>query len=248
MNLAPDPVTLRQLQYAVAVAETLNFRRAAELLRACRSPRCRPARRSSRTRSASACSSAAAAACSSRPPARTSSARARRVLLERRRPARRGRAAPRSAGRRAAHRRHPHDRAVRCCRRVAPRLRAAFPRLSFVWTEDKTEVLLERLARGELDAALLALGSRASRRSPQARGRRAIRFVLALPRGHELAQRHGAGRSRASSPARPCSCSTTGTASATRRWRSARAPGRRSWATAPPACRRWCRWWPAAPA
>jgi LysR family hydrogen peroxide-inducible transcriptional activator len=36
-------------------------------------------------------------------------------------------------------------------------LRRAFPRLSFRWSEEKTEVLLRELALGQVDAALLAL-------------------------------------------------------------------------------------------
>jgi len=40
---------------------------------------------------------------------------------------------------------------------ITPALRTAFPRLTLRWTEDKTEVLIARLDAGELDAALLAL-------------------------------------------------------------------------------------------
>jgi LysR family hydrogen peroxide-inducible transcriptional activator len=40
---------------------------------------------------------------------------------------------------------------------VTPALRAAFPKLTAIWVEDKTEVLLQRMHAGELDAALLAL-------------------------------------------------------------------------------------------
>jgi LysR family hydrogen peroxide-inducible transcriptional activator len=56
-----------------------------------------------------------------------------------------------------------------------------------VWIEDKTEVLLERLSRGELDAALLARVAGVEAFSGAEVG--VDRFVLALPRGHELA--HG---------------------------------------------------------
>lgn len=38
-----------------------------------------------------------------------------------------------------------------------PALRAAFPELSLRWTEDKTEVLVEKVKNAELDAAVLAL-------------------------------------------------------------------------------------------
>lgn len=40
---------------------------------------------------------------------------------------------------------------------IAPVLRKRYPKLTLLWTEDKTEVLVQRLARGELDAAVLAL-------------------------------------------------------------------------------------------
>src|SRR5262249_30513866 len=40
---------------------------------------------------------------------------------------------------------------------VAPKLRAAFPRLVAAWIEEKTPVLLERLAQGEVDGAVVAL-------------------------------------------------------------------------------------------
>jgi LysR family transcriptional regulator, hydrogen peroxide-inducible genes activator len=41
---------------------------------------------------------------------------------------------------------------------VAATLRDRFPKLTALWIEDTTEVLLKSLAAGELDAALLALG------------------------------------------------------------------------------------------
>src|SRR5881396_2795399 len=41
--------------------------------------------------------------------------------------------------------------------RIVPALRKAYPRLMFVWIEDKTAVLVRAVAHGDLDAALLAL-------------------------------------------------------------------------------------------
>lgn len=41
---------------------------------------------------------------------------------------------------------------------VTPALRERFPRLTALWIEDTTDVLLRRLGAGELDAALLILG------------------------------------------------------------------------------------------
>ncbi|MEO0973886.1 MAG: LysR family transcriptional regulator, partial [Pseudomonadota bacterium] len=40
---------------------------------------------------------------------------------------------------------------------TAPRITEAHPQLTIRWVEDKTPTLVDRLARGELDAALLAL-------------------------------------------------------------------------------------------
>jgi LysR family hydrogen peroxide-inducible transcriptional activator len=42
---------------------------------------------------------------------------------------------------------------------VAPALRAAYPRLTVLWVEDKTHALMQSLAAGTLDAALVALES-----------------------------------------------------------------------------------------
>src|SRR6185295_13996998 len=41
--------------------------------------------------------------------------------------------------------------------RVVPALGKAYPRLTLVWIEDKTETLVRSVAHGDLDAALLAL-------------------------------------------------------------------------------------------
>jgi LysR family hydrogen peroxide-inducible transcriptional activator len=43
--------------------------------------------------------------------------------------------------------------------RVVPALRKAYPRMMLIWIEDKTEVLVRSVAHGDLDAALLALES-----------------------------------------------------------------------------------------
>ena len=40
---------------------------------------------------------------------------------------------------------------------TAPILREHYPKMAFLWSEDKTQVLVERLSRGELDGAILAL-------------------------------------------------------------------------------------------
>ena len=72
---------------------------------------------------------------------------------------------------------------------AAPALRAAYPRLTISWLEEKTEELVRRLDAGALDAALLAreadLGDvehAEIARDP---------FVLATPRDHPLGARAG---------------------------------------------------------
>ena len=130
---------------------------------------------------------------------------------------------------------------------AAPAIRRAHPRLTVRWREDKTENLARDLHAGRLDAALLAL--EADLGGPLQReviGRDP--FVLATPRAHPLAKKARARRPWPSCAARTCCCSTTVTACAIRRWRSARARAPRSWRSARPACRRWRRWCPPAPA
>ncbi len=39
---------------------------------------------------------------------------------------------------------------------VAPRLRERYPKLAFLWTEEKTSVLMDKLAKAELDGAIVA--------------------------------------------------------------------------------------------
>jgi LysR family hydrogen peroxide-inducible transcriptional activator len=69
---------------------------------------------------------------------------------------------------------------------VDPALRAAYPRLTLVWVEDKTEVLVRRVERGELDAALLALEADLGSLEHEPIGR--DRFVLATAPGHPFAR------------------------------------------------------------
>jgi LysR family hydrogen peroxide-inducible transcriptional activator len=185
--LPPHAFTLRQLQYALAVAETLSFRRAAE--------RCRVAQPSLSTQIAQL-ESAIGVRLFERDRRRvlvTAAgeallARARRVLVEADDLA----AAARAAG-------DPLAGTLRVgviptvspylLPRAAPALRAAYPRLAITWVEDKTEELVRRLDAGALDAALLALEAELGdvehaeiARDP---------FVLATPRDHPLGARSG---------------------------------------------------------
>src|SRR5215510_15174538 len=147
--------TLRQIQYAVAVADTLSFRRAAE--------RCNVSQPSL---SAQVAEMEAALGVplferDRRGVLITAAghelvARARRVLLEA------------DDFIEAAHRFvDPLAGTLRIgviptigpylLPRVVPVLNKAYPRLMLIWIEDKTEVLVRSVGHGELDAALLAL-------------------------------------------------------------------------------------------
>lgn len=67
---------------------------------------------------------------------------------------------------------------------VVPALRKAFPRLTLIWIEDKTDALLRALKRGDLVAALLALEADMANLDHHTVA--IDPFVLAVPRGHEL--------------------------------------------------------------
>jgi LysR family hydrogen peroxide-inducible transcriptional activator len=70
---------------------------------------------------------------------------------------------------------------------IDPALRGAFPRLTLLWTEDKTSVLVQRIECGELDAAFLALEADLGDLEHEVVGRDP--FVLATAKDHRLA--HG---------------------------------------------------------
>lgn len=76
---------------------------------------------------------------------------------------------------------------------LTPALRAAYPRLTVLWIEDKTKILVERLEDGTLDAALLALEADIGDVDSEILG--SDPFVLATPVGHPLGAK--------SSPANP---------------------------------------------
>jgi LysR family transcriptional regulator, hydrogen peroxide-inducible genes activator len=83
---------------------------------------------------------------------------------------------------------------------LTPTLRAAYPRLRSVWIEDKTDTLLQSLQAGTLDAALLALEAEIGDLEREIIARDP--FVLVTPLKHPLgakrapaapAELHGAG-------------------------------------------------------
>lgn len=155
MNLAPHPFTLRQLQYVVAVADSLSFRKAAE--------RCHVSQPSLSAQIAQL-EGVLDVQLFERDRKRVLLTavgmevveRARRLLVEV--------DAVMEVARRAG---DPLSGTLRLgviptvspylLPAVAPVLRKHFPRLTLRWLEDKTEVLARELARGVLDAALVAL-------------------------------------------------------------------------------------------
>lgn len=72
---------------------------------------------------------------------------------------------------------------------VAPEVRRRFPKLVVAWTEDKTQRLLERLREGDVDAAVVALDADVARLPHVVLGRDP--FLLAVPPGHQLAREDG---------------------------------------------------------
>ncbi|MBC8132447.1 MAG: LysR family transcriptional regulator [Deltaproteobacteria bacterium] len=75
---------------------------------------------------------------------------------------------------------------------VVPSLRRKLPLLKVQWIEDKTDVLVDRLHAGTLDAALLALEARLGDLEQDIIA--IDPFVLAMPRGHALAKRRAPAR------------------------------------------------------
>jgi len=182
MRQAPHPFTLRQLQYAVTVADTRHFRKAAE---AC------AVSQPSLSAQLAELESALGVRLFERDRRRvlvTAAGeellvRARRLLLEADDLV--------DAAKRAG---DPFAGTLRVgviptispylLPAVVPALGKRFPRLTLHWTEDKTEVLIAALGEGRLDAALVALEADIGdvERDVIARDP----FVLATPRKHPL--------------------------------------------------------------
>ncbi|BDU74524.1 LysR substrate-binding domain-containing protein [Mesoterricola silvestris] len=183
----PLPLTLRQLQYVLAVAETLNFRRAAE---ACAVAQ--PA--------LSAQIAALEAALGVRifergrggvvvtPAGAALVARARGILL-----------ASGELVQEARSRQDPLAGPLRLgiiptlapylLPELAPRLRRAFPALVPQWLEERTPVLVRSLQEGHLDAALLAVEAELEDLEWFPLGKDP--FLLTLPEAHPLARERG---------------------------------------------------------
>lgn len=187
MQRAPHAFTLRQLQYAVAVADELSFRRAAE--------RCRVAQPSLSAQIAQL-EAALGTRLFERTKKRVLVTAAGRALLDR---ARQLLVAADDLAASAKLAADPLSGTITMgviptispylLPLVAPHLRARFPRLTLVWREDKTHVLAAALDAGEIDAALLAADPSLSHLAEE---RIAIDpFVLAVPHGHALAMGTG---------------------------------------------------------
>lgn len=182
LSTAPQPFTLRQLQYAVAVAEALSFRKAAE--------RCHVSQPSLSAQLAQL-EDVLGVRLFERDRRRvliTAAGhevleRARRVLIE--------------AGdllEAATGARDPLAGTLRIgviptispyvLPGLTPVLRTEYPRLTILWVEDKTDTLVRSLEAGTLDAALLALEADLGVVEHEVIAR--DDFVLATPRGHAL--------------------------------------------------------------
>lgn len=183
MNLSPHAFSLRQLQYAVAVADLLSFRRAAE--------RCFVSQPSLSAQIAQL-EEALGTKLFERDRRRVLVTPAGRELIER------ARSILREAGDLEEQARRASDPFTGTLRlgviptiapyfipRLRPALRRAYPKLTVLWVEDKTSVLVEKLEAGALDAALLALEASIGDLDRELVG--IDPFVLAAPPGHELA-------------------------------------------------------------
>jgi LysR family hydrogen peroxide-inducible transcriptional activator len=155
MTLGPPAFTLRQLQYAVAIADTLSFRKAAA--------RCRVAQPSLSAQLAEL-ETALGVRLFERDRRRVLLTTAGRELIER------ARLVLREADDLFERARRAQDPLAGTLRigviptispyllpRLTTAFRAAFPRLTILWTEDKTENCVRALDEGGLDAALVAL-------------------------------------------------------------------------------------------
>ena len=153
--MGPHPFTLRQLQYVVAVAETLSFRRAAE--------RCHVSQPSLSAQLAQV-EEALGVRLFERNRRRVLATSAGKELVER---ARRLLVEADDLAQAAQQLGDPLAGTLRVgviptispylLPSITPRLKKQFPALTLAWIEDKTSTLVSRLDGGTLDAALLAL-------------------------------------------------------------------------------------------
>lgn len=187
MRLGAHSFTLRQLQYAVAVAETLSFSRAAE--------RCHVSQPSLSTQVAQL-EEALGTRLFERDRRQVLRTAAGEALLLRARAVLREVDDLVDLAQRAA---DPLAGVIRLgvlptlspylVSAIRPALRRAFPRLTLRWVEDKTAALVARLGAGELDGVLLALEADTGDLEHELIG--FDPFVLAAPARHPLMARSG---------------------------------------------------------
>jgi len=181
---APHPFSLRQWQYALAVAQELSFRRAAE--------RCHVSQPALSAQIAEL-EGATGVRLFERDKKRVLVTAAGRELL-----ARAARLIVEADGLLEASRRtsDPFAGTIKLgviptvapylLPELTPRLRHKLPRLTIVWREEKTETLASQLHAGVLDGAVVALESELGDVESQLIGKDP--FVLATPPQHPLAQ------------------------------------------------------------
>jgi len=187
MKWGPHPFTLRQLQYVVAVADTLSFRRAAE--------QCGVSQPSLSAQLALV-EETMGVVLFERDKKRVLPTVAGREIVTRARQLLVAMDDLVEAGKRA---RDPLEGTLRIgviptvspylLPGVTPALRARHPRLTVAWLEEKTDVLLGALARGDLEAAVLALAY--DLRDVEREVLADDPFVLLLPPEHPLAAKPG---------------------------------------------------------
>lgn len=191
MDYSPYPFSLRQLQYAVAVAELLSFRKAAEA--------CHVSQPSLSSQLAQL-EDVLGVRLFERDRRRVLVTEAGREVLERARRVLRDTGDLVDLARRAA---DPLAGTLRIgvIPTISPyllpqatrALKTAFPRLTVRWVEEKTDTLVRELDTGALDAALLALEADIGEVEYAVVGHDP--FVLATPKGHPLGEKSKPARS-----------------------------------------------------
>jgi LysR family hydrogen peroxide-inducible transcriptional activator len=191
MNLAHHPFTLRQLQYAIAVAETLSFRKAAE--------RCHVSQPSLSIQLAEL-EESLGVQLFERTQRQVRATKAGLELLNRARRLLRDADDLQDLAQRSAdpfcgtlHLGVIPTVAPYLLPRLTPALQRAYPKLTVLWVEDKTETLVHNLDAGSLDGALLALEADIGNVASAVVGY--DRFLLATPPNHPLGNK--------AAPARP---------------------------------------------
>lgn len=187
MNFAAHPFTLRQLQYAVAVANSLSFNKAAD--------ECHVSQPSLSAQIAEL-ELALGIKLFDRDRRQVRATAAGLEMLER------ARAVLREVNNLSETARRCHDPLTGTLRigviptispyllpRITPALRAAYPRLTSQWVEDKTHVLVRHLNSGTIDAALLALEADIGDVEREVVARDP--FVLVAPAKHSLVRNKG---------------------------------------------------------